>query len=388
VLADARQVKNLPGRPKRDTTDSQRRACCFEPGAIRPCFVAAPEFRLIRLHTRYRRDLTSDQTRDKNRVEKLLESAAVKISAVLSDVHGVTGRDFMDHLIAGERDPAVLAGLARKRARAKISQLEEALEGADFFTPQHVGLLRAMLERIDRADAEIARLSQVIEELLAPYEEQLAQAESMPGWGRRAAQDVLAETGTDMTASPPPAAWPPGPGRTPLDRESGTRRARPAGSTATGTSAPSPARPPSPPTEPIPVRAPGTGAWCASAARPRPAPPQATPRCACSTCCYPTLACGMPTSAPAGTTTSARPPAASAAWSAPWTPWATKSPSAANPNRRQPPRPDPPARTSPFSRRLHRRLLPRAQPRFIFRVSIDLYAPRGTFVYAKRPILI
>jgi transposase len=226
VLADAKQIKNLPGRPKRDTSDSAWIAVCFERGSITPCFVATPEFRLIRLHTRYRRDLTADRTRDKNRVEKLLESAAIKISAVLSDVHGVTGRDIMDHLIAGERNPKVLAQLARRQARAKIPRLEEALEGTDFFTAAHAGLLRAMLERIDRAGAEIARLSQVIEELLAPYEEQLAQAESMPGWGRRAAQDVIAETGVDMSRFPTGghlASWA---GRVPLDHQSGARRGR------------------------------------------------------------------------------------------------------------------------------------------------------------------
>jgi transposase len=76
VLADAKQVKHLPGRPKRDPSDSSWLAACFERGAVRPCFVATPEFRIIRLHTRYRRDLTEDRTREKNRAEKLLESAA------------------------------------------------------------------------------------------------------------------------------------------------------------------------------------------------------------------------------------------------------------------------------------------------------------------------
>ncbi|HEX8007902.1 MAG TPA: transposase [Trebonia sp.] len=187
VLADARQVKNLPGRPKRDPSDSRWLAACFERGAVTSCFVATPEFRLIRLHTRYRRDLTDDRTRENNRAGKLLEDAAIKISSVVSDLHGVTGRDIMDRLIAGERDPKVLAQLARARARRKITGLEHALEGTEFFTGAHAGLLKAMLERIDVMDAEIARLSQVIEELLAPYEEQLQQAGSMPGWGRRAA---------------------------------------------------------------------------------------------------------------------------------------------------------------------------------------------------------
>ena len=223
VLADPKQVKNLPGRPKRDPSDSRWLACCFERGAVTACFVAAPEFRVIREHTRYRRDLTGERTRDKQRAEKLLESAALKLSSVLTDVHGVTGRDIMDRLIAGERDPKVLAELARGRARVKMPQLRQALEGAEFFTPELAALLQAMLARIDRVSADIAALTTVIERLLAPYEEQLQQAESMPGWGRLAAQDAIAETGTDMTRFPTPAHLASWAGRTPVDRQSGSR---------------------------------------------------------------------------------------------------------------------------------------------------------------------
>ena len=226
VLADARQVKNLPGRPKRDPADSRWLAACFERGAVTSCFVATPEFRIIRLHTRYRRDLIEERTRDKQRAEKLLESAAIKISSVVSDLHGVTGRDIMDHLIAGERNPKVLAQLARTAARRKIGQLEEALEGAEFFTAEHAGLLTAMLERIDRVTADIARLSEVIEQLLAPYEEQLQQAESMPGWRRRSAEDAIAETGADMTRFPTGAHLASWGSRAPLDHQSGTRKGR------------------------------------------------------------------------------------------------------------------------------------------------------------------
>ena len=226
VLADAKQVKNLPGRPKRDPSDSRWLAVCFERGAVTSCFVATPEFRVIREHTRYRRDLTGERTREKQRAEKLLEAAALKLSAVLTDMHGVTGRDIMDHLIAGERDPKVLAGLARGRARVKMRQLEQALEGAEFLTPELAALLQAMLARIDRIDADIAALTAVIERLLAPHEEQLQQAESMPGWARLAAQDALAETGPDMTRFPTPghlASWA---GRTPVDRQSGSRKGK------------------------------------------------------------------------------------------------------------------------------------------------------------------
>src|SRR5262249_831390 len=101
-----------------------------------------------------------------------------------------------------------------------------ALEGAEFFTPEHAALLAAMLARIDGLTAQIAALTEVIERLLAPHEEQLQQAESMPGWGRRAAQDALAATGPDMSRLPtgaPVASWA---GRTPLDHQSGKRTGR------------------------------------------------------------------------------------------------------------------------------------------------------------------
>ena len=226
VLADPRQVKNLPGRPKRDPSDSRWLAACFERGAVTSCFVATPEFRIIRLHTRYRRDLTDERTRDKQRAEKLLESAAIKLSSVISDLHGVTGRDIMDHLIAGERNPKVLAQLARTAARRKIPELEEALEGTEFFTAAHAGLLKTMLARIDRASAGIEQISAVIEELLAPYEQQVRQATSMPGWARRPAQDALAETGVDMSRFPTGAHLASWGSRAPLDRQSGTRKGR------------------------------------------------------------------------------------------------------------------------------------------------------------------
>ena len=183
VLADARQVRHLPGRPKNDRSDARWLAACFERGAITACFVATAEFRLIRLNTRYRRDLIAERTREKQRVEKLLESAALKLSSVISDLHGVTGRDIMDHLIAGERDPKVLAQLARAAARRKIPQLEEALEGAEFFTPVHAGLLSAMLARTGQASRDIEQVCQVTGELLAPMRSNCSRWRGCPGGG-------------------------------------------------------------------------------------------------------------------------------------------------------------------------------------------------------------
>src|ERR1700760_4479862 len=137
VLADAKQVRNLPGRPKRDPADSRWLAGGFERGAVASCFVATPEFRIIRLHTRYRRDLIEERTRDRQRAEKLLESAAIKLSCVLSGLHGVTGRGIITPRTAGERTPRVLPRRPRAPARRKITELEEALDGAEFFTDAH-----------------------------------------------------------------------------------------------------------------------------------------------------------------------------------------------------------------------------------------------------------
>lgn len=226
VLADAKQVKHLPGRPKNDKADARWLAVCFERGSITPCFVATAEFRLIRLNTRYRRELIEERTREKQRAEKLLESAALKLSSVLSDLQGVTGREIMNQLIAGQRDPKMLAQLARARARSKIAQLEEALEGAEFFTDIHAGLLAAMLARIDAATNDIQRVSAVTEQLLAPHEEQLQQVEGMPGWGRRTAQDAIAETGIDMSRFRTGAHLASWAGRSPVDQRSAGRNTR------------------------------------------------------------------------------------------------------------------------------------------------------------------
>ena len=151
VLADARAVKHLPGLPKTDIADCVWLARTFERGAVAPCFVATEEFRRLRLHTRYRRHLIEERSREKQRIEKLLEDALLKLTLVLSDPHGESGRAIMRALCAGEKDPRRLAALARGRARAKLGELEQALEGADSFTGHHAFLLGMMLDNACRS---------------------------------------------------------------------------------------------------------------------------------------------------------------------------------------------------------------------------------------------
>ena len=159
-LARPRRHGVMSSCPDRGHAERAEVVISGQRGAVTGCFVATPEFRLIREHTRYRRDLTGERTRERQRAEKLLESAAVKISSVLTDLHGMTGRDIMDHLIAGERDPGALAQLARGKARPKIARLAEALEGAEFFTPEHVSVRLGLFYLADAGKAQWPRKGQ------------------------------------------------------------------------------------------------------------------------------------------------------------------------------------------------------------------------------------
>ncbi len=200
-LYHAAQVKALPGRPKTDKLDSAWLAKITERGSLASSFVPPEEIRRLRTHTRYRRHLTQARTAEKARCEKLLEDAHLKLSSVITDIHGVSGRDMLTAIIAGERSPKVLAQMARTRMRGKIRQLEEALD-CSFFTEQHAFILEMMLANIDHLTAQVSELDAKIEVLCEPYAHQIAQLDAIPGFGVITAQDIIAETGVDMTVFP------------------------------------------------------------------------------------------------------------------------------------------------------------------------------------------
>jgi len=200
-LYNAAQVKALPGRPKTDRADSVWLARITERGAVASSFVPPGPIRRLRTHTRYRRHLTQARTAEKQRVEKLLEDGHLKLSSVISDIHGVSGRAMLEAIAAGQRDPKALAQLARGSMRGKIRRLEEALD-CSFFTSEHAAVLAMMLAVIDHYTAQIEALNARIEALIAPYLHQVAQLDAVHGIGIICAQDIIAETGTDMTAFP------------------------------------------------------------------------------------------------------------------------------------------------------------------------------------------
>jgi len=201
-LVNARDVRHLPGRPKTDRLDCIWLCKVAERQMIRPSFVPPPQIRRLRDVTRYRIDLVGARTAEKQRAEKLLEDAGIKLSVVASDIFGVSGRAMLAALIGGEHDPKVLAQLARTTMRRKISALEEAFTGR--FTDHHGFLLGKMLARVDGLDADIAELDTAIEEMIAPFAEPAGRLDEIPGIGRIAAAVIIAEIGTDMTRFPTP----------------------------------------------------------------------------------------------------------------------------------------------------------------------------------------
>jgi transposase len=223
-LVNARDIKNAPGRPKTDKLDAVWQAKLTERGMLRPSFVPPAEIRQLRDYTRLRTDLTRERTRYWQRLEKLLEDSLIKVSAVASSLDTVSARDMLEALIAGERDPQVLAGLARGRMKAKHAALVEALTGR--FDDHHAELARLLLDQIDALSAQIGKLTSRIAELIAaipaaqgvdtggatgpgagtgPDAAVLPAAQRLdeiPGISEHGAQIILAEIGLDMTRFP------------------------------------------------------------------------------------------------------------------------------------------------------------------------------------------
>jgi transposase len=251
-LVNARDVKNVPGRPKTDKLDAVWLAKLTEKGLLRPSFVPPAEIRRLRDYTRLRVDLTRDRTRYWQRLEKLLEDALIKVSAVASTLDTLSTRDMIEALIAGERDPRRLAELARGKMKSKRSELIAALDGR--FDNHHAELARMLLGQIDALTTQIDTLSARIEHLIAALPDDargiehtggdcgpgtpdtgtdpdpdpatttgganairvdpatvadcelstVERLDEIPGIGARIAQAILAETGMDMSRFPTP----------------------------------------------------------------------------------------------------------------------------------------------------------------------------------------
>jgi transposase len=199
MLVNARHVKNLPGR-KSDVSDATWLAQLGAHGLVRGSFVPPEPIRQLRDLTRARTAITRERSREAQRLEKLLEDAGIKLSAVASDILGVSGRAMLEALIAGQRDPVVLADLARRRMRSKIPALTEALTGR--FTEHHAFLTRVHLDLIDRHTAAIEDITARIEVVIEPFQPFRDLICTIPGISTLTADVVIAETGADMSRFP------------------------------------------------------------------------------------------------------------------------------------------------------------------------------------------
>lgn len=220
-LVNAKDVKHLPGRAKTDRLDAVWLAKLAERQMLRPSFVPPVQIRELRDLTRYRVDLVETRNSFKQRVEKLLEDAQIKISVVASDVFGVSGRAIMSALIEGERNPEQLADLARGQLRKKTDALVEAMRGR--FNDHHAFLLSTILGQVDRIDADIALLDERIEVMLAPFAQAAAVLDEMPGINQAAAAAIIAEIGVDMSRFPTPGHLCSWAGFAPISRDSASR---------------------------------------------------------------------------------------------------------------------------------------------------------------------
>jgi transposase len=199
MLVNARQVKNLPGR-KSDVSDATWLAQLGAHGLVRGCFVPPAPIRELRDLTRARTMLTRERGREIQRLEKVLEDAGIKLSSVASDISGVSGRLMLQALVEGQRDPSVLAELAKRRLRAKIPALIEALTGR--FSEHHAFLTRMYLEVIDQRAQQIEQLNTRIDTAMEPYRSFCGLIETIPGIGPRCLEVIVAETGGDMSIFP------------------------------------------------------------------------------------------------------------------------------------------------------------------------------------------
>jgi transposase len=199
LLINMQELKRVPGR-KTDVKDSEWLAQLLECGLLKASFVPPPPIRELRDLTRYRVQQVRDRAREVNRLCKVLEDAGLKLTTVVTDVMGASGRAMLRALVDGTTDPTVLADLARGKLRQKLPLLQRALLGR--FRPHHAFLIEQIFAKIDFLDETLGRLMAEIERRIAPFEPMLVGLDTIPGVDRIGAISIVAETGGDMSRFP------------------------------------------------------------------------------------------------------------------------------------------------------------------------------------------
>lgn len=206
-VVNAHHIKAVPGR-KTDVKDAEWIADLLRHGLLRPSFIPERAQRELRELVRYRKSLVQERSREANRVQKVLEGANIKLGSVASDVLGASGRMMLTALAEGEDDPAVLADMAKGRLREKLDALEEALEGV--MGPHQRFMLATQLRRLSTLDGDVERLDAEVARRVGRHKDVLEAVDTIPGVGRRTAETIVAEIGTDIDRFETPghlASW-------------------------------------------------------------------------------------------------------------------------------------------------------------------------------------
>lgn len=201
ILVNAQHIKAVPGR-KTDVKDAEWIARLLRYGLVQGSFVPSREQRELREIVRYRRSIIEERAREVNRLQKVLEGGNIKLASVASDVLGVSGRKMLEAIIEGENDATILAEFAQKKLKAKKEELKLALEGR--LGRHQLIMLEKQLAHIDYLHGLISELDEEIEKRMNPFSEEVELLDSIPGIGKRNAEQILAEIGSDMSRFPTP----------------------------------------------------------------------------------------------------------------------------------------------------------------------------------------
>lgn len=221
LVVNAKHMKNVPGR-KTDVKDAEWIAGLLRHGLLQGSYIPSRDQRELREIIRYRRSLIEERAREINRIQKVLEGANIKLSSVASDVLGKSSRAMIEAIIDGEEDPEILSELALRSLKKKKPELKRALNG---LIGHHQKLmLKTQLRHIDFLVDEIKKLDEEIKERMLPFDDDLELLDTIPGVGRRTAEQILAEIGTDMNQFPSAAHMCSWAGLSPGNNESAGKR--------------------------------------------------------------------------------------------------------------------------------------------------------------------
>jgi len=221
LVINAQHIKAVPGR-KTDVKDAEWIADLLRHGLLKGSYIPDRDQRELRELVRYRRSLIEERTREVNRLQKILEGANIKLASVASNILGVSGRAMIDAIIQDVNDPVLLASLAKGRLKNKKEALEKALKG--LIGAHQKMILATQLEHIDFLDQKIGNLDREVVNRTLPFEEDLELLDTIPGIGRRSAEEIIAEIGTDMSRFPSDAHLSSWAGMSPGQNESAGKR--------------------------------------------------------------------------------------------------------------------------------------------------------------------